>query len=559
MKFQDWIKFFQLSLQFNRWLSSVFIRWRLGNEYDPLTIEAAVTAQREGRAIEPILAQARRAYTICDRQSQLLRAPPPVHGSARWATADELTQAGVLHDEDMHAVDPGRLVLGHIGDQDDPQRQWLSWNGEGHLLTIAPTRSGKGTTQIIPNLVRYPGSAVVLDPKGELFEATAAWRKQHVGPVYRIAPFADTTDAFNPLSLVETHADATALAEMLLPRSAASEGVVFEDEAINFLAATIYFVRHFAPPDQCSMGQLREDLTAPLPEFITMLRVMAAPTMPPEVRRGANIALGKSPDKALPQLRESLNSKMAIWDFDGLVRATERADFDFRALKDAPATVYLQIPFDQLQPYQVFVQVLLSTALEAMLRNPRQPDVPVLFVLDEFLSLGRFPKFLDATRTHAGAGVRLWFFLQNLPTLESLYPTSWRAFFADTAVKTFFGTDDTHTAEFISATLGDTTLAYAMPNGNAATVGNVTSSAANDDTVQLVGRPLMTAQEVMALLSSQQDSGIRNAIHLLRGVPPCQATLVPWFVDATGRARAHFDAKIFEGASHAHAPCPPAG
>ena len=43
-----------------------------------------------------------------------------------------------------------------------------NWAGESHLLTVAPTRTGKATMQIIPNLLHYKGSAVVLDPKGEL-------------------------------------------------------------------------------------------------------------------------------------------------------------------------------------------------------------------------------------------------------------------------------------------------------------------------------------------------------------------------------------------------------
>ncbi|MCI5142939.1 MAG: transporter, partial [Candidatus Electrothrix sp. ATG1] len=44
---------------------------------------------------------------------------------------------------------------------------------EGHLLTVAPTRSGKGTGQIIPNLLRWEGSAIVIDIKGENYLKTA--------------------------------------------------------------------------------------------------------------------------------------------------------------------------------------------------------------------------------------------------------------------------------------------------------------------------------------------------------------------------------------------------
>jgi type IV secretion system protein VirD4 len=89
----------------------------------------------------------------------------------------------------------------------------VHWDGDGHLLTLAPTRSGKSVTTIIPNLLRHRGSAVVLDPKGELYEATSAWRAANVGPVNRIASFDDGSDpktsnfpkhGFNPLARIRS-------------------------------------------------------------------------------------------------------------------------------------------------------------------------------------------------------------------------------------------------------------------------------------------------------------------------------------------------------------------
>ena len=83
-------------------------------------------------------------------------------------------------------------------------------------------------------------------------------------------------------------------------------------------------------------------------------------------------------------------------------------------------------------------------------------------MFDEFLALDPDDRFISALRTHASAGVRLWFFLQDLPTLEQKYPTTWKSFF-QAEVKTFFGTDDPHTAELVSNYLGDTTVAYESP------------------------------------------------------------------------------------------------
>lgn len=533
----DLIKYFQLTMAASRNISGWLLRQRLSGDYDPVTVEAAVEAHLAGRRIDPILEQAKRAYEARRAHEKLLENPPKSYGSARWAKAEELRDGGLLQPADNSESDPGCLYLGGLNGTAPTHQNWLHWNGEGHILTVAPTRSGKGTTQIIPNLLRYPGSVVVLDPKGELYDETHAWRRRHVGPVYRIAPFGAKTDAFNPLAAIESQADATALAEMILPHTATGDGQFFEDEAINFLAAAIYFIRHYAPPKARTMVALREALTLPLEGFLGFVKTMALPDMPGPVRRGANIVLGKSPERGIPQLRESLNSKMAIWDFDGLLRATAHGELDFRALKDGPATVYLIIPFDQLKAYTVFVQVLLSTALEAMLRNPNVPAVPVLFMLDEFLSLGPFPKFVDALRTHAGAGVRLWFFLQNVSTLEALYPTTWKAFFSDTAAKMFFGTDDIYTAELISNYLGDSTVVYTTPSQSAATVGAVTDAYTIRENVTVMGRPLLTPQEVMGLLGTKHPDGRRYGIHLLRGMPPARVDLLPWYLEPIAKRR----------------------
>ncbi|EAQ46901.1 hypothetical protein MED193_16949 [Roseobacter sp. MED193] len=77
--------------------------------------------------------------------------------------------------------------------------------GDRHCLTVAPTRSGKGTTQIIPNLLTYKGSTVIIDPKGENAKITAAARMAMGQDVQIVDPWnianVEGFDAacFNPL------------------------------------------------------------------------------------------------------------------------------------------------------------------------------------------------------------------------------------------------------------------------------------------------------------------------------------------------------------------------
>lgn len=468
------------------------------------------------------------------RQAQIVRDPPKLHGSARWATGDDIQEAGLLGGSD--AIDhPSSLLLGAVTNAGGSGLAGhLSWDGEGHLLAVAPTRSGKSTTLIVPNLLRYRGSCIVLDPKGELYRDTACWRAANVGPVYRIAPFSGTTDSFNPLDSVRSLSDARALADLMLPEGS-KEHDFFRKEAVAFLSALILFVKEKAPAGRRDLAEVRLMTAAPIDMFLDILKGMATCGIAP-VQNAASVVLSKSRDRGLPNLRDTLNADLAIWDDPGVSAATSEGTVDFHALKDRPATVYITVPFDKTAAFAPFLKVLLTASLEAMVQNDRIPDIPVLFVLDEFLSLGPFSRFRDAIRTHAGAGVRLWFFLQNLSMLEEHYPTSWKGFF-DASVKVFFGTDEHFTGGLVSDYLGDTTVAYlniTASHSHSVSTGSPFEKDANrssslSHSVAVTGRALVTANEVVQRLSATLQDGSRYGFVFLRGVPPVEVRLIPWF------------------------------
>lgn len=82
--------------------------------------------------------------------------------SARWLAFEE-----VMQDE---WSGKGGLLLGVRGGR------VIGWKDDRHLLTIAGSRAGKGVSVIIPNLIFYEGSAVIIDPKGENAARTAGRR-----------------------------------------------------------------------------------------------------------------------------------------------------------------------------------------------------------------------------------------------------------------------------------------------------------------------------------------------------------------------------------------------
>jgi len=513
------------------------IRAQVEAEYGPEVGEAVEAAVRSGRDPSTILERAKRAKADADTRADMLANPPALHGSADWATREEL--GPFLKERDGFDT-PSSILLGGYFEEGEPAR-FIHWDEDGHLLTLAPTRSGKAQTVIIPNLLRFRGSCIVLDPKGELFAATSAWRAENVGPVYRWAPFEDDTSplprhGFNPLAQIRSEADARSLAEQLFPRDPRAPDF-FTEDAVSFLTALILFVLHKVPEDRRNLSQVFKLASLPLPTFMALLKERLAVSGIPTVEAAAINVLGKSADRGIPNLRDTLNAKIARWSSPPLLASLARHDFDFGGLKDRPATIYLDIPFDMMQPYAPVLRVVLKAALDAMLANKAKPIIPVLFVLDEFLQLGPFPEFRNAIRTHAGAGIRLWFFLQDIAGIEEHYPDSWKPFF-NCSVRQFFGIDDPFTAKMISSDfLGTRTVAYRATNSgfnvNAGSSGgsggasdNSGLSLSTNESIHFLPRPLMTPEEVMRELSGWKGDGIRRGIISMRGVVPFKVHLV---------------------------------
>lgn len=134
----------------------------------------------------------------------------------------------------------------------------LRFNGEGHLLTLAPTRSGKGVSAVIPNLLDYPGSVLVIDVKPENAPVTARRRRELGQKVRILDPFdvAGGGDGFNPLDLIDVSSpdaidDARMIADMMVAVDEGAENVHWNETARAFLAGLTLFVKvHAAPEDR---------------------------------------------------------------------------------------------------------------------------------------------------------------------------------------------------------------------------------------------------------------------------------------------------------------------
>jgi type IV secretory pathway TraG/TraD family ATPase VirD4 len=134
----------------------------------------------------------------------------------------------------------------------------------------------------------------------------------------------------------------------------------------------------------------------------------------------------------------------------------------------------------------------------------------VLFMLDEFGTVGRLEVVENAYGLMRGFGIAVWAFLQDLNQLLQDYPKSWRIFIANSTAMTCYGVMDQFTAEEISKMLGTETREYeARSTSTSKSTGTSWSpsgsstsnsiSTSENTSVNTTGRPLMFPDEIRRL------------------------------------------------------------
>lgn len=432
------------------------------------------------------------------------------HGSASFSETREAiakghyqAQGSVLADSHGFALGRGNLTPETAAELRgmDPRFRFM-----GHVLTCAPTGSGKGIGAVIPTLLDYPGSAIVIDIKGENYAVTGRYRREKLGhDVYVVDPFGVTgvpSHGFNWLDRLDPDSpdvvsEANALADMLvLVEGSASDGSShFNDTAKDLLAGLMIHVACTDNPARRNMGEVRRLLTASEDEFVELLTDMAMS------ERGQNIparvanAITSTPEKERGSILSTARRHTAFLDDPRIVDALARSDFRLADLKAKPMTVYVVLPPTALAANKRFMRGFIGQALSAVTSSSAKPAYKVVFLLDEFAQLGRMQAVEDAISLVRGYGAAFWLFVQDLSQLKGVYP-KWQTFLANSA-KQFFGTADFDTAKFISDSLGKRTVEFHTEGSSASTGGK--GSSGSSDSQQFTGRELLTPDEVMRL------------------------------------------------------------
>lgn len=448
------------------------------------------------------------------------------HGSARFSRGDE--DSRTLGGDEGLIV--GRSVKGWL----------MRYAGPAHLLTIAPTRSGKGVGAIIPNLLTTDRSVLCIDPKGENARITARARSR-LGAVFVLDPFdvsGQPGAAFNPLSALDAESldlaeDAALIAEALVYDPPHQVGDAhWNEEAKALIAGIILHVVTTVAPHLRSLATVRDLLTGSPESFQKMLVAMqASGAAGGLVARAANRHLAKS-DREATGVLSAAQRHTHFLDSPRMARVLERSDFSFADLKAGVVSVFLVLPPERLGTHARWLRLLVVQAIGALARAPQGNATsakPVLLMLDEFAALGHLEPVERAFGLMAGYGVQLWAILQDLHQLKSAYGDHAGTFLANAGVIQVFNVADVDTATWVSRSMGTATEAYYTSGQTVSHApGQFFATHGSSTNLNLARRDLATPDEVMRM---DGDSLI-----LLRpGANPTVARKVRYYADAEFR------------------------
>jgi type IV secretion system protein VirD4 len=440
---------------------------------------------------------------------------PSVFGSARWANS---------RDRQPLAQAKDGLLIGR-----DPETgNLLRYDGPAHLLTMAPTRTGKGVGTIIPNLLTVSRSVICVDPKGENATITSRARLKF-GPVHILDPFGVTgqrSAGFNPLDGLDIDGpdiaeDAGTLADALVFDEPGMAGEAhWNEEAKALIAGLILYTTAAESPADRHLGTLRQHLTLAPHQFARLLtRMQDMEECDGLIARAANRQLGKS-DREASGVLSAAQRHTHFLDSPRMTAVLSRSDFAFVDLKRHNTTIFLVLPPDRLSTYSRWLRLLVTQSLTGMARDGTTPRLPVLYLLDEFAALGRLASIERAMGLMAGYGVQLWPILQDIHQLRATYGRAAGTFLSNAAVLQVFGVNDVDTAQLIVKAIGKTDAHYVTQSW---------SEGKSSTSQHISARDLINPDEIMRLPDSRM-------ILLRQGQRPIIAKKLRYYEDVEFKA-----------------------
>ncbi len=446
-----------------------------------------------------------------------------LHGSARWAAKKDIQEAGLLPRSE------GSMGV-YVGGWEDKQGNfhYLRHNGPEHVLTYAPTRSGKGVGLVVPTLLSWPASAVITDLKGELWALTSGWRKEHAkNKVLRFEPASSSGGVcWNPMDEIRVGTenevgDVQNLATLIVDPDGKGLESHWQKTAFALLVGVLLHVLYKARNEggSATLPGVDAMLADPNRDIGELWMEMATyghqdGQNHPAIGTAARDMMDR-PEEEAGSVLSTAKSYLSLYRDPVVARSVSKSEFRIKDLmhSDSPVSLYIVTqPNDKarLRPLvRVMVNMVVRLLADKMDFENGRPVAHykhrLLMMLDEFPSLGKLEILQESLAFVAGYGIKCYLICQDINQLRSR-ETGYghdEAITSNCHVQNAYPPNRIETAEHLSRLTGQTTIVKEQITTSgrrtAAMLGQVSR------TYQEVQRPLLTPDECLRMPGPRKD------------------------------------------------------
>jgi len=502
-----------------------------------------------------------------------------IHGTAHWASEEEIKETGLLPRDGKK----GKGV--YVGGWIDPQGclRYLRHNGPEHIAVLAPTRSGKGVSLVIPTLLSWPNSVIVYDPKSELYNLTAGWRSTSQidqGAENRCIKFEPTSEngsaRFNPLNEVRIRTihevgDVQNLVTIIVDPE--GKGLIdhWAKTAHAFLTGVILHLLYTIPKKtngnrSASLPDVAFSLSDPSRKIEDLYQEMLenthapienekpiypeSPESHPIIAASARDMLNR-PSEERGSVLSTAMSFLSLYRDPLVSRNVSESDFTINQLMNdtKPVSLYLMVNAGDKDRMKPLIRLIINQILRKLLSKPltlsdgranKPHKYQLLMLIDEFPSLGRLDVFQESLAYIAGYGIKAYLIMQDIGFLLSTY-THDETIISNCHIRVAFAPNKIETAEWLSRMTGTTTIVKEDVTTSGGRFGAVLQNVSR--TFHEVSRPLMTPDEISRMTSPTKDDEEKiiepgELLTFVSGHAPIKGTQTLYFKDPVFSKRA---------------------
>lgn len=327
-----------------------------------------------------------------------------------------------------------------------------------HALTISADARERLRASIIPNLLTYPGSVVVVDLTGEAYAATARARRDMGQTIVRLDPFrvvdADT-DALNPIDLLQA-VDKSAFEATCLDIAALIPGFhafadIWDGNAFGLLSGVIGYLA--VDPNKEKFSDIygifhSDDVVYGLAVVLDTIGKKIPPMSYSEISTWLQKA-----DAERSRILSAITVKIKALNTEAVRESFRKSTITpAEIIEGKPVSVYLMMPPEMMPTHYSLLSIWIGTLLRCARDRRFRPEIPMLLLLDETAKFSPFPQMQAAITSPTTNKIRIWTFWQDVQQIRTFCPGSW--IFENCGAVQAFGTKDFDASSELAATLG---------------------------------------------------------------------------------------------------------